>query len=308
MTEVINFDDLLKEAKAGNAWPEGDYDFEVVEAHSQHSQQSQAPQIVAKLKCLVGPYANKHVTNRFTLTVGNGAAINIFFRHMATLGVDENRFRQLCPQLRVTDPNCLEPVARAITGQRCRVKLGHRAWQGAMQNNVENISPIVGNLVGGPGGTGAGPTGPSALTGTGVPQQPFGGGVPQPQQFSQPMSAPIGGASPNFPAIPPLPSPPQFTAPQQQPQQPQQPQPAGPPPAPQPTPAPVPAAPPQPFAPPPQQPAPQPAPQPSQDDTPPAGYEAFWHTLVPEAKAAIRAQLTGAVPAAAPSAPPTLPV
>jgi len=146
MTETLNvfdFGQLLKDAKAGAAWPEGDYDFEVAEADAVTASTG-SPMVKTKLRCLVGTYANKTVTNNFVLSVENPGALAIFFKHMKAFGLDESFFAQM-------GQSDLRPVAAALRGRRARITLGRRMWNDVPQNQVNGVKPITEGLAGGPG-------------------------------------------------------------------------------------------------------------------------------------------------------------
>jgi hypothetical protein len=152
---VFDFSKLLQDAKAGAAWPEGDYDFEVVEADFVQASTG-APMIKTKLRCIVGSYANKNVMNNFVLTVGNPGALAMFFKHMAAFGLTEDWFKSI-------GSGDLTPVAAALRGRRARITLGHREWpknSGVMQNDVKAVNPITGAVAAGGGGTPTGATAP----------------------------------------------------------------------------------------------------------------------------------------------------
>lgn len=184
---VFDFNKLLQDAKAGAAWPLGDYDFEVVEAAFVRAN-SGAPMIKAKLRCLVGPYANKSITNNFVMSVDNPTALSIFFRHMAAFGLDENFFRQI-------GTGDLTPVAASMLSRRARITIGHREWGGAMQNDVKAVKPITEGLVGGGGVPGP------AMTGAMVPPP-----VPAAAaQYAPPAAATVAVAPPPLPVTPPAP-------------------------------------------------------------------------------------------------------
>jgi hypothetical protein len=284
---VFDFNKLLQDAKAGNAWPVGDYDFEVVEAEFVMSSQKQTPMIKAKLRCLVGPYAGKTINNNFVFSHDNPGALNIFFRHMSAFGLDENFFRQL-------GSGDLAPVAASMLGRRARITIGHRMWQGAAQNDVKAVKPITEGLVG-------------------------GGGIPGAPAMTGAMPAATAPPAPTYaaPAVPPPPpaavtTPPPAPAPVPEPQQP-----VGPPPAPVPTPAPAPVAPPAPPVPAPEALAAPVAPAPAPVSAAPAGYsQELWDSIPEPARQAILAQqppAAAAPVAAAPAAmvpppPPALPV
>lgn len=288
---TYDFSKLLQDAKAGGAWPIGDYDFEVVDTMVKASSNGSGNEmIVAKMRCLVGPYANKHITNNFVLSQDSPNALNIFFRHMTAFGLDDGFFAQL-------GNGDLTPVAHALKGRRARITIGHRQWNGAMQNDIKAIAPLIegmSNTI--PGAVAGFPPapagGPSAYAGVGV--QPAA--VPPPPPPATP--API--VTPPTPVTQPgwtPPATPQYAPP----------------------PPPPPAAPAAPVAVP--EAAPVAPPAAPTADAPPPGYSPeLWASIPAEAKAAIlgaaQAQVAAApAPVAAapagmvpPPPPPALPV
>jgi hypothetical protein len=188
-----DFNRLLQDAKAGGAWPLGDYDFEVVDTLVKQSASSTNEMIVAKMRCLVGPYAGKHVTNNFVLTVDNPTALNIFFRHMTAFGLDDRFFAQI-------GSGNLAPVAAALKGRRARITIGHRTWNGAPQNDIKAINPLTDGMMA--QSVGQPPVAPSA-----VPPPP----PPQPATPPPPAAAQVPPPPPPAPAsaaVPPPPPPP----------------------------------------------------------------------------------------------------
>jgi hypothetical protein len=278
---TYDFGKLLKDAKAGGAWPIGDYDFEVADAFPKASANGSGNEmIVTKLRCLVGPYAGKHITNNFVLTADNPTALNIFFRHMSAFGLDDNFFAQI-------GQGDLSPIANALKGRRARITIGHRTWNGANQNDVKAINPITS-----PANVMVGDVAPGGFT----PPPPPGS---QPPQTISPPPPPAQPAAPSPPtATSPMPAPPPPT-----PAPAPSPAPAGPPPAPAPTPAPAPSAPP----PPPPAPA-TPQPAPVTVSTPPPNYtQELWDSIPETARQQILATQPTAA-SAGPPPPPELPV
>jgi hypothetical protein len=285
---TYDFSKLLQDAKAGGAWPIGEYDFEVADTIVKVSSNGSGNEMIeTKLRCLVGPYAGKHISNKFVLSPDNPTALNIFFRHMTAFGLDSNFFAAV-------GQGDLTPVAEALRGRRARITLGHREWNGSTQNEIKAVNPVTApvNIVGAPGGQV--PNGAAA-----PPPPPPGAQVPQtvspPPPPAQPAAPPPPVATaPTAPPPPPAPNPQPTPAP------------AGPPPAPAPTPAPAPAsAPPAPPAPT----APEPAPA-TGSGTPPPGYtQELWDSIPDAARQAILgAQPVAATTPAGPPPPPEMPV
>lgn len=267
---VIDFSKILEEAKAGMAWPEDDYNMEVIEADSVHSQNN-VPMIKSKLRVLSGPKAGSTMMNNFVLSLGNAAALAMFVKSMKSLGVDEGWMGTI-GQINTGDPNCLAPLAQAIRGRRARFTIKHRQWNGATYNNIVAINPIVGGISEGSQSLSK----PGPTPGMSVPPQSVPSVPPQPAQplAAQPATPP---PAPNPASPAPQPPEPASPVPPGQPQEPA-PQPG------QPTPGTVPPAP---------APVPQPAPQPPAENPAPVtttadpwqfipappGYEAVWPSL-----------------------------
>lgn len=289
MGTVYDFNALLKEAATGNAWPIGDYDFEVVEALATKAANSGNPMIKVKFRCIVGPYAGKIVNNNFNLTPDNGVALNIFFRHMAALGLDSQFFAAL------GTTGDLTPVAQALLGRRARVTLSHREWpagSGMMTNQVAGVKPMDGLPAGGPQGGPQIPQSPAQLSVV-PPPPPQGPAAPAVPQYAPPAAAPVAppaAAQPTTTYVPP-------PAPQMPPATPPAPATQYVPPAPPTTQ--IPATPPAPQAP---QAPPQVPPQASNGWLPPGFTQELWDQMPQASKdAIIQSQ-------AAPPPPPGLPV
>jgi hypothetical protein len=277
---TYDFSKLLQDAKAGGAWPIGDYDFEVGDTMVKTSSSGSGNEmIVTKLRCLVGPYAGKSITNNFVLTADNASALNIFFRHMAAFGLDENFFAQI-------GQGDLTPIASALRGRRARITIGHRQWNGTNQNDIKAINPLTGGVA---SPTAAAPTGMMPPPPPGVqpptmstpPPPPPPSAIPATEMSAThattPQQVPVMSTHTPVAAAPPPPA-------------------AVPPPAP-------PAATPPPPPPPPPVAAPAAAPM----DTPPAGYTPeVWAVLPEVAKQAILATVQPV--SAAPPPPPELPI
>lgn len=242
---TIDFQALLKEAQtAGQALPNGDYDFVVDEATATTASTG-SPMIKVKLRITTGAHANKKVFNNFVLSVDSPVALSIFFRHMAALGVGPEFFAQLGT---VAPEQALAPVAAAILGRTARMTLGQREWPANSGNYRNEVNNIV------PGGQPGAVTPPPAA---GVPTPNVGGATPftpMPGVAAPAMpmpAAPVPSAMTGVPTPPLLPTAPPPTPP-------------APPVSAPPVPAPQPVA----TAVPPPQPAPAPEPTPAPAPTP----------------------------------------
>ncbi len=191
---TYDFKKLLQDAKAGGAWPLGDYDFEVADANVKVSGNGSGNEmLVTKLRCLVGPYAGKHITNNFVLTIDNPTALGIFFRHMAAFGLDDNFFAQI-------GEGNLAPAAQALKGRRARITIGHRQWNGGTQNDVKAVNPLTDGLSN---------TLPGAVAGSPPPPPPAQAMTPPPPPSTPPPPPPPPPpAMATPPSAPPPPPPP----------------------------------------------------------------------------------------------------
>jgi hypothetical protein len=271
---VIDWQQVLKDAKAGNAWPEGDYDFEVVECDAVTATTG-APMLKTKLRCLTGTYAGKHIMNNFVLSLDNPGALAIFFRHMAAFGLDESFFAGL-------GKGDLRPLSSVLRGEhrRATITIGHRTWNGVAQNDVKAVRPYSGGQALG----GSVPVSSEQNAASVPPPPQFGGGpIPQPPTAEQSPPPPPPPPAPSVETAPPPANVPPPPPPPPAPSVETAPPPANVPPPPAPPAAPVPAAPPTTT---------------TQDATPapPPGYEAIWATMPDAAKQAVLAQVGSAQP------------
>lgn len=248
---VIDFNAAMAAAKRGGTFeplPDGEYELVCLEATAVTSSNNN-PMIKTKWQVESGPHAGSKVWDQFVFAADNDNSLSFFFQHMRHFGLDETFFASLPPG------SGLEPVATALPGRRCRMKLGHRMWEGRMRNEVQQIMPPAS-----PNPTAAAsalPGVPAAAPAPTAPGPGFPAAVPA-------AAAPAPAAAPQVPVAPPL-------APAAAPQ------PAAPPVAPQPAPAPqpvpqVPVAQPAPVA----QPQPAPAPVPQAAPAAPAPPQPVW--------------------------------
>jgi len=179
VTEITWAELIQGSADALKPVPDGEYPFIVDDARSATASTG-SPMIVAKLKIREGAHAGRKILQNFVLTVDSQMALAIFFRSMATMGLDANYWSQLPPGL----PG-LEIAAKALIGRMGRMQLGHRTWQGVDRNEVKNILPDL------PGG---GPMAPGTVTGPPIPTAPAGGTPPAPAAPT-PTPAPTAAAS-----------------------------------------------------------------------------------------------------------------
>jgi hypothetical protein len=154
-----------------------------------------------------GPYAGKKVFNQFVLTTDNQNALAFFFRHMAAMGLNNAFF--------AANPSMAQ-VASSLVGQRARVKLSIREYQGQDRNQVDAVMPAI-----------AGGSLPQAthLTTSAVTPHSVGPAPtvqsPAPQVVYAPPSAPVVvPPTPQPAAVPPVATAPPVTPPAAVPPQP----------------------------------------------------------------------------------------
>lgn len=154
---VIDWNSLQQQAaSAAASIPIGWYDMTIVAAEYKTASTGK-PMYKCQFQIESGPQQGRKVTNNFNVTVDNPAALRIFFRQMAALGLDQTFFAQNPPP---------ELVAQSLLGKRARVELGERMFQGEKQNNFTNLQ-----AAGAPGAMAAGVAAPGSAP-SGVPQMP----------------------------------------------------------------------------------------------------------------------------------------
>jgi hypothetical protein len=178
---VIDWNALQQQAaQATAAIPAGDYDM-VVSACQYVTSSTGKPMYKTTMRVETGSFAGKSFINNFVLSGDNPNALRMFFRQLATLGLDANFF--------ASNPTP-ETVANALVNRRARVSLKTRTWNGEERNEMQAINPPLGGTP--TTVTTANPaiTNPiidqSALAQTVVQPQP----QPQPQLQPQPQVAP----------------------------------------------------------------------------------------------------------------------
>lgn len=229
MTSSIPWDDLMSAADESSVAPipASDYNLKIVSCEATTSS-SKKPmwKIVAEVED--GPYAGRKIWTQQTLSMENPNAVAMFFKVMATVGLNKAYF--------ATRPSNTE-IASAMVGRRFKGKVGIEQWDGEDRNKISKWSPLTaGGLTPPPaGGPAGGPPPP--------PQPSAAPPAPPAAPMSTPTASAEAAAAPVTPAAAP-PAPPQVDAPAAHP---------APPAAPVPPPAPAapeaPAAPPAPPSP-----------------------------------------------------------
>lgn len=197
---TIDFNRAIQDAKSASfeALPIGDYDVETIEATATRSSNGK-PMIKAKMRVIVGPYAQRTIFNNFVLSVENPQAMAIFFRHMKCFGLTEEFFAAL------GSAGSMDTVASTLVGRRARLTLGIRQWNGEDRNDVTQVKPYTGAPSGGP--TGPAPLSPATAG-------PAAASVaPAPAPTPAPLPAPTHAPTPPAATPQPLPPPPTTSQP-----------------------------------------------------------------------------------------------
>lgn len=188
MTEMsVNWGELMAGGAADfQPVPKGNYDVYVDTAEPKQSTTGKL-MFALKYKIETGPQAGRTIFNNITLTTDNPNALRFFFLNMKAMGIGQDFFAQ--------NPSP-SVIAQALIGQKCRVEIDHRPYQGQMRENVKSIQAS--------GGIGGALVGPSIVTsGPQIPQPgaTAGSGIPSPQMPAQPVSTTVAPVVPPTPAV-----------------------------------------------------------------------------------------------------------
>lgn len=126
----LNWSDLVKEAgEVGNyePLPDGDYDLKVVEATAKVSGSGKT-MFSVKTEVQSGPHAKRLVWDNLVVSPDSSAALGIFFKKMAALGLNRAYFDQ--------NPSNAQ-IESALIGRTFRAQIGSRVWQGNKKNEIK---------------------------------------------------------------------------------------------------------------------------------------------------------------------------
>lgn len=217
--ETYNWGEMLAESNIQEQpMPIGDYDAQVVAAEDG---QASNGKLMFKMvwQIVSGPYAGRRLTRNMVISKDSKKAMQVFFRQMRALGLDDQFWMSNPPPY---------AVAERMINRMARVQITQREWPkntGIIDNEVGFIREPINTgsaqmpQMLGPGGFPQAPQMPQQL-GQPMPQQP-------PQQYAQPQQMPPAGqqfmtSSPEQPqpyAAPvaqPMTQAPPFAPPQQQ--------------------------------------------------------------------------------------------
>lgn len=129
------WDQLVEDAgDAGKSFEplnDGDYDFVITESSHRVSQTGKdGYNITAKVEA--GPYKGRIVYNTFYISPDSPAALGIFFRQMAVLGLDAAFFK--------TNPTN-EQITAALTNKHFRGSVTTSEYQGKKRNEIRQVNP-----------------------------------------------------------------------------------------------------------------------------------------------------------------------
>lgn len=130
----FSFADLQEVAKeAGfDLVPDGEYEAVIDAGVKTKKTGNGKDMITVKFKLLPGQPAKGAVFNNFVISPESPNALAFFFRHMKALGLGDEFF--------AGNPT-IEQVAKALEGRTCRIKVGHREYNGTDRNEVTQVSP-----------------------------------------------------------------------------------------------------------------------------------------------------------------------
>jgi hypothetical protein len=138
----FTFGNLIESAAEAGYGPDeiltpGTYEADVVLANAKRSSSGKAGWGV-KFKVVGGPHDGAGVWNNFYLSPESPAALSIFFRDLASLGVTSEFLNGLNPE---NDTDC-EKIAEAISdaGRAVKIKVKTGEWNGEAKNEVDRIS------------------------------------------------------------------------------------------------------------------------------------------------------------------------
>lgn len=135
----ITFDQLIKQAgdsvpDSFEPLPAGDYELEVVEAKYKKTSTGKDMWNLQS-KVISGEYANRRIFDNIVLSPENQTALGFFFRNMAVLGFTK--------EVLANNPTP-DQIAAGLAGRRYRAKIGHRTYQGELQNEVTRyVAPLA---------------------------------------------------------------------------------------------------------------------------------------------------------------------
>lgn len=179
----INWLDLQQAAGEAGYTPLPNDTYDVFVDTAEATQSSTGKDMIkVQFKVQNGPHEGRKVFNQFVISPDNANSLAFFFRHMASMGLDEAFFAANPP---------LTTVAATLVGRACRIKVGTKEYQGQDRNEVQQVLP---------------PTAGTATTAPPAPTQlptapPTPGASPSPMPSAP---APTGTGPAPMPTAPPV--------------------------------------------------------------------------------------------------------
>ena len=127
---TLNWGDLVKDAGDVASYeplPDGDYDLTVLEATAKVSQSGKT-MFAIKAQVTTGAHAKRLIWDNLVITPESSAALGMFFRKMAALGLGREFF--------ASNPSNAQ-IEAALKGRSFRAQVGSRTWQGNKKNEIK---------------------------------------------------------------------------------------------------------------------------------------------------------------------------
>lgn len=177
----LNWGDLVKDAGdvgGGNfePLPDGDYDLIVIEATAKVAQSGKT-MFAITAQVTGGAHAKRRVWDNLVVTPDSPAALGMFFRKMAALGLGREYF--------ATSPSNAA-IEAALQNRAFRAQIGSRTWNGSKKNEIKMYYTATASA--------AAPV---------VAAAPAPAPAPAPAAAPAPAPAPAAAASVPAPAAPP---------------------------------------------------------------------------------------------------------
>jgi hypothetical protein len=127
----LNWGDLVKDAgEVGGNYeplPDGDYDLQIIEATAKVAQSGKT-MFAVKAQVTAGAHAKRLVWDNLVVTPDSPAALGMFFRKMAALGLGREFFG--------ANPSNAQ-IEAALQNRTFRAQIGSRTWNGSKKNEIK---------------------------------------------------------------------------------------------------------------------------------------------------------------------------
>ncbi len=160
--------------------PDGEYAAIVIQSSAANSSNGK-PMIKLQLAVVEGPYRDRKLFTQLTLSAENPFALQKWFEHLASFGLDHNYFNNNKPSL--------ETLARELLNRGVVATVDHHEYNGSERNNITGYRPYAPN----------GPTPPGMILG---PARIPTGGANVPSATPSTTESPNPANSPSTPARP----------------------------------------------------------------------------------------------------------